>query len=338
LPRSPFGLRTNTFDLHARQTNIGLVFAGPKVGGLTSGATFLAFILKDDVVSDSYGFLPFLAFGELRNEKWLLEAGLNLDVFNPVNPTMIPVSYLYGSGNTGMYRGQARIERYFDPSKGRRFTVQFAIGDPVGSVVTDNKRVLEDNGWPNVELRLGLGAGEKKELTGGRKLRVVGVSGIVGQLRTTGAITTPSQTESPRAVVNVNGVGVDAQFVFTKALGLIGEAYYGHGLGEYAGGVQQSFNPTTFEVIPSRGGFAELYYYANNKLHVHGGYGVDDPDNDALTLLSIPQNLTGYLAAYWDLSRIVQLGFEADYRKTDYFAPLRTADGMIFMPQILWRF
>lgn len=37
LPPSPFGLNTNTFDLHARQTNFGAMFTGPEVMGFTPG-------------------------------------------------------------------------------------------------------------------------------------------------------------------------------------------------------------------------------------------------------------------------------------------------------------
>ena len=37
LPPSAFGLNTNTFDLHARQTSFGAVFSGPEVMGFTPG-------------------------------------------------------------------------------------------------------------------------------------------------------------------------------------------------------------------------------------------------------------------------------------------------------------
>jgi hypothetical protein len=341
LPESPFGFHTNTFDLHARQSNFGLIFAGPKIKSFSTGATFLAFIAKDNLVADSYGLLPFLAFGELRNEHWLFTAGLNLDVFNPLNPTIIPISVLYGSGNTGEYRGQVRVERYFDPSADSHVAIQFAVGEPVATVVTDNRLLLEDNGWPNLELRFSFGGGEVKERMGGRKLRTLqlGLSGVIGQLRTTGIITSPGQAESPnRNIVDVRGFGLDAQLAFNKWLGLFGEFYFGDGLGEYGGALLQSFNSITFDVIPSRGGFAEAYAYFDDKRHLHGGYGIDDPNDDDLAILQIPKNQTGYGVLYWEVSRILQLGLEVEYRKTNFFPPLLTADGMIFMTQFLFRF
>ena len=35
LPSSPFGLNTNTFDIHGRQSNIGATFIGPEANGFT---------------------------------------------------------------------------------------------------------------------------------------------------------------------------------------------------------------------------------------------------------------------------------------------------------------
>jgi hypothetical protein len=341
LPESPFGFKTNTFDLHARQTNFGLEFTGPSIKGLSTGASFLVLIQNDNLFADAYGFLPFLAFGALRNDKWLFAAGLNYDVFNPIDPNVLPISLLYGSGNLGTYRGQVRLERYFDPSAAAHYAIQIAVGEPVASVVTDNRRLLEDNGWPNVELRFSAGSGEARERLGDRKVRTaqIGLSGVIGQLRTTGIVTAIGQVESPdRHVVEVQGIGLDVQLAFGKRFGIVAEGYQGEGLGEYGGGVMQAFNSTTFAGISARGGFAEGYVYIWNKLHLHAGYGIDDPANEDLALLQIKRNQTAYATLFWDLSQIVRLSFEADYRATNFFRPLRSADGFLFLSQLLFRF
>jgi hypothetical protein len=83
LPSSPFGLNTNTFDIHARQSNIGASFIGPQTNGFTPSATFVSFIANDTLTGDSYGLLPYNAFGELKSEDWRFAAGLQNDVFNP---------------------------------------------------------------------------------------------------------------------------------------------------------------------------------------------------------------------------------------------------------------
>lgn len=340
LPPSPFGLNTNTFDLHARQTNVGAAFTGPEVMGFTPGAFFLGFIQNDNLTDDAYGLLPYNAYGELKNEHWRIAAGLLNDVFNPGKPTIISLGSLFGSGNTGSFRGQARVEHYSKPNESFQLTAQAAVGEPVSSVVSNNTRILEDNGWPNVEGRVAAGMGAVEAMAGGRKQRraEVGVSGVVGQLRTTRLITAPTDPDAPtRAVVNTWGLGVDGQFAVTPRFGVAGEFFLGQGLGEYNGGVLQSFNPVTFRAVRTRGGWGEVYYYVTDQFHIHTGYGLDAPNRNDLAPTQIARNQTYFTNVVWDVSKVLQLSFEVDYRKTDYIA-FNNASGVVFLTQMLWRF
>jgi hypothetical protein len=338
LPPSLLGLNTNTFDLHARQTNFGAVFTGPDVMGFTPSATFLGFVQNDNLTSDGYGLLPFNAYGELKNDDWRIAAGLMNDVFNPGKPTVITLGSLFGSGNTGSFRGQARLEHYFKPSDAFQLTSQFAISEPVSTIVTGNQRILED--WPNIEARLASGLGEIAELAGGRKQRIaeLGVSGFVGQLRSSAALPTLNNPVIPnRAVIDTWGLGVDGQWAFTERFGVSGEIFIGKGMGEYNGGIQQTFNSTTFQPIHARGGFGEIYGYLTDALHLHVGYGIDAPRRRDLTPTMFAKNQSYYANMVWDASKVLQISFEVDYRKTDYIA-FRNADGVIFFTQMALRF
>jgi len=340
LPGSPFGLNTNTYDLHARQSSFGAAFTGPEVCGFTPGAFFLGFIQNDNLTSDAYGLLPYQAYGFLKNDTWRIAGGLQSDVFNPQSPTIISLGKLYGSGNTGSFRGQARLEHFLKPDEAVQVTTQVAIGEPVATLVTNNRRILEDNGWPNVEGRVGLGLGPVTELAGGRKERPVqfGVSGVVGQLRTSRLITAPTDPEVPdRSVVGVWGLGVDGEWAVTECFGLAGELYLGAGLGEYNGGVLQSFNSETFRAIRTRGGWGEAYVYLTDALHLHCGYGIDAPIQRDLAPTQFAKNQTYYANLVWDVSKVVQFSFEVDFRRTDYIA-LKDADGVLFLSQMLVRF
>lgn len=340
LPPSPFGLSTNTFDLHARQTAFGASFTGPEVLGFTPGAFFLGFIQNDTLTSDAYGLLPYQAYGELKNGTWRIAAGLQSDVFNPGKPTIISLGSLFGSGNTGSFRGQARVEHVLKPAEDFQLTSQVAVSEPVATIVTNNRRILEDNGWPNVEARLEAGLGAVEELLGGRKERAleVGVSGVVGQLRTSRVITSVLDREEPtRAVVDTWGLGVDARWAVTPRLGFAGEVFIGQGLGEYNGGVLQSFNTTTFRPIRTRGGWGEAYYYFTDQWHLHAGYGIDAPIRRDLALTQFARNQTYYANLVWDASSVLQLSLEVDYRKTDYLA-FQNADGVVVLTQMLLRF
>lgn len=340
LPPSPYGINTNTFDLHARQTAFGASFSGPEVLGFTPGAFFLGFIQSENLTSDGYGLLPYNAYGELKNENWRIAGGLQSDVFNPQSPTIISLGKLYGSGNTGSYRGQLRFENYLKPSDDLQFTTQAAISEPVATIVTNNVRIVEDNGWPNIEVRLSAGIGAVEELCGGRKQRPleVGVSGVIGQLRNTRLITAPTDPEVPnRSIIDTWGLGTDFQWAIANWFGVAGELFVGQGLGEYNGGVLQSFNIDTFQTLPTRGGWAEAYFYLNNQLHLHTGYGIDAPNRNDLYVTQFAKNQTCYANLVWDASKVLQLSFEVDYRKTDYIA-FPNGEGVVFLTQMLLKF
>jgi hypothetical protein len=339
LPPPASGNRTNTFDIHARQTAFGAVFSGPEVFGLTPGATVLAFIQNDDLTSDAYGFLPFNAFAELRNDEWRFAAGLMSDVFNPVNPNVISLLKLYASGNTGSFAGAFRLEHFYKPSAGFQLTTQVALRQPVASVVTSNQRLIEDNGWPNVEARIAAGFGEVAALAGGRKMRAVevGVSGVVGQLRNGAATVAPVDADTiTRSTIDVWGLGADAQVAVTGRCGFAAEFYIGQGLGEYNGGVGQTFGPN-LGPVRAAGGFGEVYCYFTDEWHLHAGYAIDAPIRRDLAAAQIARNQTYFANLVWDASKALQLSFEVDYRETD-FVSFPTGRGVVFFGQFLLKF
>jgi hypothetical protein len=170
----------------------------------------------------------------------------------------------------------------------------------------------------------------------------LGVSGVVGQFRTTRTIIGDPSDLPPRAVIDTWGLGTDLQWWITDSFGARGEFYCGEGLGEYNGGVLQSFNSATLQGVRTAGGFAEIFYYLTDALHVHTGLGVDDPCDTDLSLTQIRRNQTYFVNFVWDLSKTAQLGLELDYRQTDYtlFEPntLLDSDALIVATRFLWRF
>lgn len=345
LPDSPFGLDTNSFDLHARQSYLGALFSGPRLGEFDTSAQILAFLQNDNLSNDEYGLLVYYAYGEVKNDEWRFAAGLQQDVFNPVSPTIVYLTKMYASGNTGSYRGQLRAERLWEGADDFGVTWQGALSEPISTLVTSNVgRITEDNGWPNVESRLQVGFGPKMELHGSQVRPLeVGVSGVVGQFRTTRTLLFDDPADlPPRAVIDTWGLGSDVQLWASEDFGVRGEVYCGEGLGEYNGGILQSFNPDTFQDIRTAGGFGEVFYYFTDAFHLHVGYGIDDPNDKDLAPTQIRRNQTYFANFVWDLSKVVQLGLEVDYRKTDYTQFLPNAfldsDAVIVATRFLWRF
>jgi hypothetical protein len=164
----------------------------------------------------------------------------------------------------------------------------------------------------------------------------VGVSGVVGQLRN-GAILAPADSlVIARSTIDVWGLGADAQVAVTSRAGFLGEFYVGQGMGEYNGGIGQTFG-RNLGPIRTAGGFGEVYYYLADNLHAHAGYGIDQPIARDLDPFQIRRNQTYYANLWWDISKTVQLSFQVDYRRTDYVT-FRNADGLVFFTQFLWRF
>lgn len=342
LPDSPFGLNTNTFDIHARQSNIGAIFIGPETNGFTPSATFVSFIANDTLTGDNYGLLPYNAFGELKNDQWRFAAGLQSDVFNPRKPNVISLAALFTTGNTGSFRTQARIERFIQPSDAAEYTLQLALSDPIQSVFgSRDLRIQEDNGWPNVEGRLSMGLGQAEKLVGGRTARPfeLGSSAFVGQIRSTRSILAPQDPQSPvRNVVDCWGFGIDAAINLSPSVGIQGELFTGAGLGEYNGGIGQTFDSATGEAIRSSGGWGEVFAYLTPTLHVHSGYGIDSPLQRTGDTFALTQNQTFFTNIVWNWSKNIQISNQVDYRTTQYRSPLLDASGCIFYSEFQWKF
>ena len=342
VPKFAGGFTNHTFDINARQSLLGVLFTGPKIGNFQSGGRISAVFFDPTVVADRNGFLLQASYGELFNDQWRFAAGLQFDLFAPGLPTMLPFSYLGGSGSPGnCIRGQIRVERFVAVGSDSQLTLQGAISEPLNTAVTPDIILDEDNGWPNVEGRIGFGVGKPAPiglLT--QRPMEVGFSGVVGQLRRTA----PPEEPPRRVVSDVWGAAVDVRVNLASRFGLKGEAYTAQGLGNYNGAILQSLDAVTWKAIGSTGGFVEGFVYLTPMLHSHIGYGADDPDDDDIT--AIPNSLFGrtynstfYSNLLWDLDKTFRIAFEATYRQTEYKEPTNLPnEGFGFHTQFAWTF
>ncbi len=342
VPKFEDGFSNPTLDINARQSMLGVLFAGPQIGNFQSGGRLSAVFFDNTVLADRNGFLLQASYGELFNEDWRFAAGLQFDVFAPGLPTVLPFSYLGGAGSAGnCIRGQIRVERFVDVGNDSQLTFQVALSEPLNTAVTPDIILDEDNGWPNVEGRIGFGLGEPAPIGMLTQRRVeLGVSALVGELRRTAP-----PTEPPRRVVSdVRGVSVDFRVNLAGSFGFKGELYEGQGLGNYNGAVLQSLDAVTWNPISSKGGWVEGFVYLKPNMHIHTGYGIDDPDDDDIT--AIPNTLFGrtynstfYTNFLWDLGETFRIAFEATYRKTEYKEPTNLPnEGFGFHTQFQWVF
>lgn len=325
------GIRQNTFDASARQTALFALITGPKIGDFETGAQVRANLYSNPIIADQYGLLPLQAFGYLKNSDWRFAAGLQPDIFNPLNPTVLPFTVVIATGNTGLIRSQARIERFLYPSDEAQVTFTLGISEPIPTLVDDEFRISEDNGWPNVEGRAALALGPLGGEGQDARCFEIGISGVIGQIRTT----VPAQTQ---VVASVWGLGSDLRWAITHRFGVQGEVYVGQTLGTYGGGILQDINSVTFRGVHSAGGWCEVYYYlCPDKLHSHIGYGIDDPLDRDLAPGQRLRNDTYFGNLIWDVTQAFRVSGEVTYRKTSY-AGLRNNDGAGFQMQAQWKF
>jgi hypothetical protein len=327
-PRRPFP--DDTFDAHSKQSSLYVAAIGPQIGEFQSGGLILVALYNSTLIADIYGILPYQAYGELKNESWRFAGGLMFDVFAPVLPTMLTFAEAYGSGNTGLFHGQLRMERFLYPADDTQITLQAAISNATPTIVA-NDTLTEDNGWPNVQIRAAWSAGEVQQvgLVAQRPFEV-GVSATIGQIRSTGAA-------AGRVVSNVWGLAADLRWRINEVWGVVGEVFTGQAMGGYGGGVLQSVNSLTFDAIHATGGWMEVYYYFTPCLHTHWGLGADDPLDRDLSRTQIAYNKTLFANLIWDVTQSFRLGFELTYRKTNYIA-LPDNDGVGMQWQIKWSF
>lgn len=326
------GLSEQTFDAHARQSTLGAALAGPTVGGFQSGGLMMATLYNDAIVVDQYGFLPMQAYGELASSNTRFAAGLQFDVFCPGAPTILPFSVLNASGNPGnAFRGQVRFERFIRPSADRQWTLQFALSEPIASTIDPLFRLAEDNGWPNIEARIALGCGCLPQTgAAARRPIEVGVSTVVGQLRTT-------LIGSNQVVADVWGLGIDYYWQITDQIGVAGELFTGQGLGTYNAGVLQGINASNGRAIEASGGWIEFFAYFSPCLHSHFGFGVDDPNDNQIAPSGRTRNETYFVNLIWDMNSTFRVGCELAYRDTDYLV-LNDNHGLGFHTQFQWLF
>ena len=251
------------------------------------------------------------------------------DIFAPVLPTVLPFSYLAASGNAGVYRGQIRAERFIPSGDNEQWTITAGLSDPTATTL-NNVELSEDNGWPDIEVRVAWSAGELKQ-TGMFPQRPfeAGLSAVVGQLRTTSGAT--------RVVANVWGLAGDMRWRATENFGLAGEVYTGQALGTYGAAIFQNVNATTFEAVHVTGGWLELYYYLTECLHSHVGFGIDDPVDSELAASQIAFNRTLFANLIWDVSKSLRFAGELTFRRTNYIT-LTDNDGVGVQLQSQWKF
>jgi hypothetical protein len=316
------GVADGTTKIDARLSSLFFSIDGAKLGDFKLGGSIYAYLFDGNLLSGKYGFYPGFAYIDAVSDRWRFAAGLQMDIFSPMIPTMVDrMSAFAGSGNPGnSFKPQLRAEHTI--ASGRdRILIQGAMSDAVASNIKPPSNAdplaasIENTGLPNMEARIawtrGNPAADNAWLPWAEY--TLGLSGATGKYRTF-SLANAFQSYETR----LQGVALEAGWRITPRLGVQGEVYTGRALGQYLGTIFQTTNSKTGQAISSTGAWGEAAWYWTPKMHSHLGYGQDKADANQVPVGGFLSNRTAFLNLFWDPSPKTTLAIEGTWRKTGY--------------------
>lgn len=286
---------TNTpqFNISPGNTFLGVDIKWPKIGEWEINGKVDFDLRGPTPLRANNIFAPLFihVYGEAKTERYRILAGQSEDVMSPLLSNSLntyPFSYL--PGKFGFFRPQVRFETYQPISDDFTLIFKGAIAQTIQTFQVADEVIGDQAGLPDGQSRLALGYGkpDPHDLYHRRPFEL-GVSGHIGKRQGTrlGVLITD------RRFTSWSG-DIDLSFKIGRKLRFNAEFFAGSVLGDYAGGVFQTFNPVRLVAIRAAGAWAQLTYDISDKWQVNAAYGRDDPYNRDLALGQRSLNEMGF--------------------------------------------
>src|SRR5215813_3294085 len=312
-------IRTNTpqFNISPGNTYLGVDIKWPKIGDWEINGKVDLDLRGPTPLRANNIFAPLFihVYGEAKTERYRLMAGQAEDVMSPLYSNSLntyPFSYL--PGKFGFFRPQVRFETYQPIGDNFTFIYQGVIAQAIQTFQVADEVIGDQAGLPDGQSRIALGYG-KPDLRDQYKRRPfeLGVSGHIGKRQGTqlGVVITD------RRFTSWSG-DIDLSFKIGRKLRFNTEFFTGSVLGDYAGGVFQTFNPVRLVSIRAAGAWAQLTYDVSDKWQVNAAYGRDDPFNRDLALGQRSLNVSGFANFYYRLTPRLWLATEFSRWRTNW--------------------
>jgi len=186
------GVSEGTTKIDARLSSLLFAIEGAQIGDFKLGGSIYAYLFNGDLMSGKYGFYPGFAYIDATSDRWRFAAGLQMDVFSPLIPTMVDrMSAFAGSGNPGnSFKPQLRVEHTV-PMGQDRWVLQGALADALATNIKPPANVglaatiNENTGLPNAEARIAWIRGRPGDDTSWVPWAqwTLGLSGVTGNFR-----------------------------------------------------------------------------------------------------------------------------------------------------------
>lgn len=271
------------FGATVRQTRLGASYSGQKADGADLSAKLEVDFLGGEPAFTNGISMDLvrlrLAYFRMDWTHFSLEAGQDWTIFAPLNPTSLAefaIPSLSASGNLWIRTPQLRAE-WKNRLGGGNVLWQWAALDPdIGDnaaayAVARVPKAGELGRLPAVETRFAYSAPIQD------RTATLGFSAHWNSAKNTGTIGTEP------VALNFESWGVAADFALpvAKRLSLTGEAYGGHALGIFSGGISQTLaavGEAGDRGIGSRGGWMQAQITLAKKWQSNTAYGIDSPD------------------------------------------------------------
>ena len=301
-----------SFSVSARATRLGFKIDGPPIRGGRSGGRiefdFHGFALTENRT----GVLLRHAYGEFFRDGWHILGGQTWDLISPLYPNVLNYTVAWAAGNIGYRRAQVRIERTVQTERGGRWLVQGSLNRTIVSDFVGAPDIQgEDAGWPTLMGRVAYVA---PDLYGRGQPAQLGLSGHVAEH---GTDFRSPPVEDDRRFLSWS-LNVDVRYPLSERCGIQGEFFVGQALGTFLGGINQGIDPVEREPIRAMGGWCELWWYWTDTLHSHCGFGIDDPNDEDLSLGRRTQNHFYFANVIWNVSPELEVGVELSWWETRY--------------------
>lgn len=328
-PINPPLARQRNFGSTLRQTTLGFVLDGPRVGSARLSAE-TEFDFYGGVTDDSFGGV----LGQIRMrtgsvrldwENTSLAAGLHHTLISPREPaSLASVWYapLSEAGNLWQWRPQINLERRQSVGESSQLLWQGGVMLPFGETLAGTP--IE--GTPSPQGRLAF-----RHTTAAEKRFEIGLAGLVGR-----------RDFLPRRRVTAYVVSTDWLIPLGNRWELSGETYFSkaNNLGEQSGiradaifAITGPLNlaATTVRGVHAFGGWSQLTFNARRDLDFNFAYGIEDPRNrdlfDGVRLANLRfRNHAASANFIYQLRANFQVSLEYRRLMTDYAAGRRRSD------------
>ncbi|MBO0727301.1 MAG: hypothetical protein J2P52_16990, partial [Blastocatellia bacterium] len=263
---------TDQFNISPGNTFLGVDIKWPKIGDWEINGKVDFDLRGPTPLRANNIFAPLFihVYGEAKTERYRIMAGQSEDLVSPLISNSLntyPFSYL--PGKLGFFRPQVRFETYQPIGDDFTFIFQGAFAQAIQTFQVADEVIGDQSGLPDGQARIALGYGKRDPHdTYHRRPFELGFTGHIGKRRGTqlGVIITQNEFTSWSG-------DVDLSFKIGGKLRLNAEFFSGSVLGDYAGGIFQTFNPVRLTPIRATGAWAQLTYDISDKWQFNAAYG-----------------------------------------------------------------